>query len=71
MRRIGGRDNVCILEEQATDYPAEGCTHQWKRDEEVATFGFGERETPCLLEDLVAQLYWKGGAVMGVICHHR
>jgi len=37
MRGIGGGDDVCILEEQATSYPAEGCTHQGKSDEEDAT----------------------------------
>jgi hypothetical protein len=39
MRGIGKRDDMCILEEEATSYPAEGRTHQGKSDEEVATLG--------------------------------
>jgi hypothetical protein len=39
MRGIGRRDDMYILEEEVTSYPAEGRTHQGNSDEEVAALG--------------------------------
>lgn len=60
MRGVSGGDDMCVTKEHVTSYRAEGSANRWEGDEEVATLCSREGEGPCLLKDLVAQLYREG-----------